>query len=292
MNALLVAPLLLIVVGSLAGWFLPRLAGPATCVRVLAAATVAAAGGVTAALVLVTLAAASEVHSVSDLIGWCQALYPGDHGAAPWAGTVAFFALTHATTVAVRYARRTRRELASFGPVDGVQIVQAAGPVAFAVPGRPGGVIMGDQLLRSLDSNERRVVLAHEQAHLDLKHHRYVHAAEMCAAAFPFLLPIARQVRYNSERWADESAAQIVGSRELVAKVIAKVALLGSAAPSATLAFGCLGTVDRVHAMLNPRSSRIPELAAVASALTILITLAGSSVQVHHLATFVVHACS
>src|SRR5690606_30730833 len=84
-NALLVAPLLLVVAGIAAGWFLPRVASPAASVRVLTAATVVAAAGVAAALVLVTAAGASELHEVSSWLGWCDALYPGDHGAAPWA---------------------------------------------------------------------------------------------------------------------------------------------------------------------------------------------------------------
>ena len=40
-------------------------------------------------------------------------------------------------------------------------------------------------------------------------------------------MPLARQVRFNTERWADESAANEVGSRALVARAIARVALLG-----------------------------------------------------------------
>jgi beta-lactamase regulating signal transducer with metallopeptidase domain len=148
-------------------------------------------------------------------------------------------------------------------------------------------------LLDALDAEERRVVLAHEQAHLDLQHHRYVHAAEACAAAFPFLLPLARQVRFSSERWADEAAADRVGSRSLVGRVIAKVALLGE--PTHTdrgLAFAGSGVTARVEAMLDPDGGSPPRLSMTVSATTVLVTLSGASVQVHHLAEFLVKSCS
>lgn len=76
MNALLVAPLLVVVAGIVVGWFSPRVASPARSVRVLTAATTVAAAGVAAALVLVGAAGASELHEVSSWLGWCDALYP------------------------------------------------------------------------------------------------------------------------------------------------------------------------------------------------------------------------
>lgn len=292
MNALLVAPLLLVVAGIAAGWFLPRVASPATSVRVLSAATIVAATGVAAALVLVTAAGASELHKVSSWLGWCDALYPGDHGAAPWAGGLAAALLVVSTRRAMRYRHRARVELASFAHIDGIEVFAAAGPVAFAVPGSPGGVVLGDELVRTLSRDERRAVIAHEHAHLDHGHHRYVHAAETCAAAFPFLVPLARQVRFNTERWADETAAVEVGSRALVARAIARVALLGAPATTpGVLGFGSLGATTRVDALLHPPAPARLTLPAAASTMTILTTLAGSSVQVHHLASFINHAC-
>ena len=292
MNVLLVAPLLLVVAGIAAGWFLPRVASPVVSVRVLSAATVVAAAGIAAALVLVAAAGASELHEVSSWLGWCDALYPGDHGAAPWAGALAVALLVVATRRALRYIRQARVELASFAHVDGVEVVAAAGPVAFAVPGSPGGVVLGDELVHTLSRDERRAVIAHEHAHLDHGHHRYVHAAETCAAAFPFLVPLAHQVRFNTERWADESAAAEVGSRALVARAIARVALLGAPAMTpGVLGFGSLGATARVEALLHPPAHPRLTLPAAASTITILTTLAGSSVQVHHLASFLNHAC-
>jgi Zn-dependent protease with chaperone function len=293
MNLLLIAPLGLTVVGIAAGWFLPRFASPVLWVRVLTATTVIAAASVSAALLLVAATGASELPAVSDLVGWCEALTPGDHGAAPWIGFVAATAAGLATWRARRHLALRRDDRARFANVDGVHVIAAGGPVAFAVPGSPGGIVLGDQLLASLDATERRVVLAHEQAHLDFGHHRYIHIAEVCAAAFPFLAPLARQVRFGTERWADEAAADRVGSRRDVACAIARVALLGQpdTAPLAGLGFRGSGAGARVDALLRSSRPRLHELPFAAASVTVLPSLAGSAVQVHHLAEFVAHAC-
>lgn len=292
MNVLLVAPLLLMVGGIVAGWFLPRVVSPAIGARVLTAAVVLAAASVASALVLVTMAASSELHTVSDALGWCRALYPGDHGAAPWAGAVSAALLATATVRAVRYRCRVRADHAPFAHIDGIEVVASDDPIAFAVPGRPGGVVIGSALLCQLDPNERAAVLAHENAHLRLHHHRYVHTVEMCAAAFPFLIPLARQVRFATERWADEAAAAEVGSRRTVARAIARVALMHRPAQMApSLAFSGRGTSARVDALLHPDDAQRLEVPVAATAATLLTALAGSSVQVHHLAMFLVHAC-
>lgn len=292
MNLLLVAPLLLTLGGIAAGWFLPRFVSPATCARVLTVAVVLAAASATSALLLVTMAASSELHTVSDALGWCRALYPGDHGAAPWAGAIAATLLGCAGVRALRYRRKVRAEHAPFADIDGLEVIASDEPIAFAVPGRPGGVVIGSALISHLDPDERTAVLAHENAHLRLHHHRYVHTVELCAAAFPFLVPLARQVRFATERWADEAAADVIGSRRTLARAIARVALMprdGHLSPA--LAFSGRGTSARVDALLHPGDPRRFELPAAVMFATVLTTLAGSSAQVHHLAMFLVHAC-
>jgi len=241
---------------------------------------------------LVILAAVSEVHAVSDAVGWCRALYPGEHGAGPWAGLLAGIAAAIAVVRAVRYRHRIRAEHAPFADVDGIEIIPSAEPIAFAVPGRPGGIVVGSNLLFHLEPEERSAMLAHENAHLAHHHHRYVHTAELCAAAFPFLVPLARQVRFATERWADEAAAATVGSRHTVARAIARVALMPQTSPlSPALAFSGRGTSARVDALLHPPEPGGLRLTAAASGATVLTALAGSSAQVHHLARFIAHAC-
>ena len=277
MNAFLVAPLALVALGALAGWFLPKVAGPATCAWVLTLAAVIGATGLTAALLSLSLAAVSETGDLPSALGWCHHFSAGLGRAMSWVGAGAALVLLFATAKTMRFLRHLRRDLSAFAHVDGVEIVTADGPVAFAVPGRPGGVVLGDQLLERLESVERRVVLAHERAHLDLHHHRFVRTAELCAAAFPILRPLARQVRFNCERWADEVAVTSIGS--------------SPGAPAVALPFSGLGAAARVDALLHPGPRRGPAMSMSAASATILLTLTGSSVQLHHLASFAVHLC-
>lgn len=290
MSAVLVAPLVLVAAGLLAAWAISPVSAPATAARMLTAATAVAAAGVAAGLGLVVLAAASEVVVVSDAIGWCRALYPGDHGAAPWAGVVAAAVLAVAGSSAWRHVRRARRDVAAFGAVDGVSVVTTPGVVAHAVPGDRGGIVLGASLVRVLTAEERAVVLAHEHAHLDHGHHRYVLVAETCAAALPVLRPLARRVRFHTERWADEVAADQVGGRLTVAKTIAKVALLQPARASGVPAFGAASTVDRVDALLRPPIA-VPPAASLLAATALATTAMGTTAQLHHLGGFLIHAC-
>jgi Zn-dependent protease with chaperone function len=290
-NPSILAPVSLALLGMAAGWFLPRYLRPKAATQLLTAAVVVTTGAVGAALVQVAVAGASEVPAVADVFGWCRALYHGQHGAAPVVGLVAWIGLAFMATAAWRHLRRIRRERAVFAEVDGIELVDLDGPIAFAVPGRRGGIVLGTGLLEHLDGEQRCAVLAHENAHLDLNHHRYLNAVGLCAAAVPVLRPLASQVRFQTERWADEVAAGTIGSRRLLASTIAQVALMPSPG-AATMPLGFHGdrTIERVDALLNPRSS--PVLVAVGGTCAVLGAVAtGSVIQVHHLAEFVAHIC-
>ncbi len=291
MNLLILAPVSLALLGMAAGWFLPRYLRPKAAAQLLTAAILVTTAAIVAAFVQIAAAGASEVPVVADVFGWCRALYHGQHGAAPTVGVAAAAGLTFMVAAAWRHHRRIRRELAVFAEVDGIELVDLEGPIAFAVPGSRGGIVLGTGLLEHLDGEQRCAVLAHESAHLALNHHRYVNAVELCAAAVPFLRPLASQVRFQTERWADEVAADSIGSRQVLASTIARVALMPSPTPAmSTLGFRGTGTVERVDALLNPRTS--PMLPAVGGAVTVLGAVAvGSVIQLHHLAEFVAHIC-
>ena len=98
-------------------------------------------------------------------------------------------------------------------------------PTAFAVAGAPGHVVVSTAMLNALDADERKVLLAHEAAHLRHHHHLYTQLAQLAAAANPLLRPLARVIAEGTERWADEVAAAEVGSRRLVARGLARAAL-------------------------------------------------------------------
>ena len=291
MNLLILAPVSLALVGMAAGWFLPHYLRPKAATQLLTAAIAVTTVAVISALVQVAAASASETPAMTDLLGWCQALYHGAHGIAPVFGLFAVGGLAFMAVTSWRHLCTIRREIAVFAEVDGIELVDLEGPVAFAVPGHPGGVVLGTGLLAHLDGEQRCAVLAHENAHLSLHHHRYVHAAQLCAAGLPILRPLAAQVRFMTERWADEVAAEVIGSRQVLAATIARVALM----PHGRMDTGMLGfvehrTVDRVDALLHPRRS--PFLVAAGLGLAVVATVAiGSAIQLHHLVAFVTHVC-
>jgi Zn-dependent protease with chaperone function len=132
----------------------------------------------------------------------------------------------------LRNRRATTRELQAVCRACGtgeLAVVSLDAPHAFAVPGRPGRILVTRGMLTALDGDERRVVLAHERAHLDGRHHWLRAVTEVCAAVNPLLIPVREAVAYLVERGADEHAATVTGSRELVARALAKAALASGA---------------------------------------------------------------
>ncbi|MFE0464512.1 M56 family metallopeptidase [Kitasatospora sp. NPDC058965] len=108
---------------------------------------------------------------------------------------------------------------------DQLVVVDAPGAEAYAVPGRPGRIVVSTGMLGALDPAEQQVLLAHERAHLTHRHYLFVACAQLAAAANPLLRPLAATVGYTVERWADERAAAAVGDRARVARTIGKAAL-------------------------------------------------------------------
>lgn len=113
-------------------------------------------------------------------------------------------------------------------------------------------------MLAGLNAGERRALFAHEQAHLAPRHHRFLLAVQLTARANPFLRPLRTAVVCSTERWADEVAAQVVGSRRTVARAVGKSALIsrGSAVPTLAHFADAAGPVPRrVAALLGPAPS-------------------------------------
>lgn len=153
-----------------------------------------------------------------------------------------------------RVRRHAHRALTGL-PGTGVAVLPDALPYAYALPGRRRDrVVVTTGLLDHLEPAERRALFAHERAHLTERHHRFLLAVQLAARANPFLRPLRTAVSYTAERWADEAAAQAVGSRRTVAHAIGKAALMSRGAPVATLAgFAAPGPVPRrVAALLGP----------------------------------------
>jgi len=139
---------------------------------------------------------------------------------------------------------------------------------AYTLPGRPARVVITRGMLDALAGRERDVLLAHERAHARGSHYLFTSAARLAAAANPLLRPVATEVGYAVERWADERAAAETGDRALTARAIARAALATSArppartplAPALGIARGAGPVPRRVAAMLAPPPGRSPLL--------------------------------
>ena len=124
-------------------------------------------------------------------------------------------------------------------------------PRAFALPGRHPRIVVTTGMLRGLTPLERRVLLAHERAHLRHHHHRYQLALNVAAALNPLVGMAGRDLRFALERWADEEAAKAVNDRAATAASVVHAARLSIAVSGseAGFAFAQLGVVDRVTAL-------------------------------------------
>ncbi|WP_214325781.1 M56 family metallopeptidase [Nonomuraea sediminis] len=193
--------------------------------------------------------------------------------------------------LALRAAARTADELPGSGLVSLIEDDETID--AFALPGRPGRIVVSAGMLAVLEQREREALIAHERAHLDCRHHLFRAAVRVASAANPLLWPLRPAVVFASERWADERAASTVGDRHCVAHAIAKAAIAGrfDRAYPAALGFGSWGrkrpgpVPRRVQALLKPPPHRRrPEIAlAVAGLLLTVAAVQEQAADLHEL---------
>jgi Zn-dependent protease with chaperone function len=122
------------------------------------------------------------------------------------------------------------------GPVT--HVLASLRPFAYTVGGRSGGVVVSRALLGLLDDDERDAMLAHELAHLRLRHHRLLGFAQVVTATLGPVAPAVHQAASSLAREleviADQAAAGVVGDRRVVARALAKAALAAAASPAPT----------------------------------------------------------
>ncbi|MFI7545082.1 M48 family metalloprotease [Actinoplanes sp. NPDC049599] len=240
-----------------ARWIAGR-GAPGFAARGLTAVAVVAAASSTWSLVLLALTLLDDLPPLSALDN-----HPGLELPEPVPGPVALVAglalLTGGIRLLIGLRRRvgTHRRLRTAGlPHHGMVVADWSAPLAVAVPGRPGHhghLLVTTGILRVLDADERRVVFAHERAHLVHHHHRLVAAAAAAAVVNPLLIPVREAVTYLVERWADEEAAAAVGDRALTGQAIARAALaMVDSGPAAALGINGGTAVHRVRALAQP----------------------------------------
>jgi Peptidase family M48 len=275
---------LLWVFGARMGRWLP----PATAVWLLSLAALVTALATGFVLSIAGFDVLAQVPGVAALGHWSPQELRMNGTVPVAAGVLAGVTVVVLLTSSLCCAARVARDLATaailckrLGPsASRLVVVDDPRADAFALPGFGGKVVVTRAMLKALSAEERRVMLAHEMAHLRHRHHFYIEVAELAASANPFLRPLARAVRTAAERAADEMAATEVADRRLAARALARAGLARAATrpgsygpiPAAALAAVNASVADRARALLAPPPKRRPGLVVAMAAMMLLTT--------------------
>ncbi|MEP7021812.1 MAG: M56 family metallopeptidase [Pseudonocardiales bacterium] len=193
---------------------------------------------------------------------------------------------------AVRQTRRDRRRrehsrflvrLASPRQSAKTTVVwlDSADPVAFALAGRPGLIVMSTGLRAQLPASAMAATLAHERAHLRGRHHRALAIADVLAAALP-RAPLLRAapacLRTLVELSADAVAVQQCGAPALRRAFLSfdnrhhSIHGLGMAGPTVD------GRLLRLDSPIPVRPAAVRNLASGVVGLAVIILPFASSV--------------
>jgi Zn-dependent protease with chaperone function len=272
------------------GPHLARRLPPATATRLLVATAVAVAASTVIIGGLLAFTWLALLPEVIELGPWSPAALRA-HNPVPAAVAVAA-AVTITAAIGVAVAVLGRRIVSAWQAhqacrglrhADGLIVIDDPRPEAFSIPPPSGRVVVTTGLLRGLDSEERRVLLAHEASHITHGHSWWAVAADLAAAVNPMLIPTARAIHHTLERWADEDAAVDVRDRALAARALARSALLihASRPPAPMLGAATKGVPERVAALLAPAPTRRRLPATLLVALMLVVTATTALVQQH-----------
>jgi len=227
------------------------------------ALTVALCTGI--ALSALAILVVAQFGPISHLGHWsasvvrAQAGFPVGVGVFAFAVVVVLFgAAVLRAAILLRTLIRATRASRGLTPLDGdLVVVDDDVPTAYALGGWRGRIVVSRSMLTALSADERRVVLAHEAAHVRHRHHIYLHLAALAAAANPLLRPTRSAIALGVERWADEDAAADVHDREAAARGLARaaLALAHHRRGLGTLAAADSAVSQRVSALLAPAPS-------------------------------------
>ncbi|MBW8487481.1 M56 family metallopeptidase [Actinomadura parmotrematis] len=232
--SVLVVPVLLVGTAALPA----RRLAPATGAAALAWSAFATALAAVAVLAAFTVAAAAEVPAVAARFGESSRTVADDTAHVPWVTWLSAALLAAGLVAAARVRRRHRRgrsvarRFAGLPADRAIVLVDDEAVDAFAVPGRPGRIVVTTAMRAALDDRQFEALVAHERAHLDAGHPRLILLAELAGALHPALRWVAPRVSYLIERAADEQAARAVGDRRTVAKAIGAAALAAAGRPA------------------------------------------------------------
>ncbi len=263
----------------------PRLAA-----RMAMATLVAITLAAIPSLWLLSLGFLAHVPLVGSRLQWCAMVLGIHHQVPAIAGIPAILVSSVGLARSVRVLRLHRRVVCH--DPGAIEVVDGTDAYAVTIPGRGGRIVISTAMCDLLDDDERRVVLAHEEAHARFRHDRYLLAGRLANALLPGTRRLSDRLHFIIERWADETAAAHRGDRRFVAATLAKVALCVDGQPRAfALGFAGLGVTARVAALLEPRRPRPHRVVIAGLWLSIAATAGLATMQVHHLAALITALC-
>jgi Zn-dependent protease with chaperone function len=234
-----------------------------------------------------------DADPLARVLGW-RAEAIGPHPVPLPVSVVAAAALFGGAVVAHAEWRRSsaaaRRLRALHGHAHAGDLVVLRSPavLALALPATrttPGRILVSDGMLRALDAEERRVLLAHERSHLRHRHDRYRRLARVAARVNPLVRPTLGPVDFLLERWADEDAASTVGSRRVAARALARAAVAEPPGDAALQpGFAMQSVSGRVSALLATAPARGSRLALILPAALGLVAALSAAWAAHDLA--------
>jgi Zn-dependent protease with chaperone function len=283
----------------LAGPHISRYLPPATATIMLVLGCVCVAGATGGVLATMAFTAVAQIPLVAAIGEWSAPILRATDPVPIWVAVSCGLLLVPAGVLGVRALATRIRGLAAWyrmswrvEHVERLIVVDEDRPEAFATPVGRGRIVVSTGMLRALQADERRALLAHEASHMSRGHAWWLMAADLSAAVNPLLAANARAVGHTVERWADEDAARAVGDREVVARSLARAALHAHdmrvrPAPALAAAGGRVG--DRVRALLAepPRFRLLP---AVALLVLVAITVGSAVTVLDHTDAFLDHA--
>ncbi len=246
-----------------------------------------------AVLTAVSILVLASLYSIALLLpeghhGWCSSWLGHNmrrHIAAGVAGIflVGLFVARGVHFLTSQFAQRRR-----IGPCEPIVVIDELRPIALALHGRPGSVVVSTGLLDRLTRQERMAVFAHETAHLELRHHRPRIATAVACRIAPILQPLKWAVEYATERAADEVAARAVGSRKIVANAIVATALGVPTTTDGALGFADAAIARRIRALDEAQTfKRSRFVTSLVTVVSIAVVVVATAVQVHHLAMII-----
>lgn len=259
---------------------------PAAATWVLAVVAVVGGAGTVGALALLTVGGLLRLLTVFDSTSRSAAAgVIASVDSVPWALGLASIAVLGVCGVRVgavmRSERSTRAALRAVVAGHRDELLVLDDITAYAYAAHPDTIVVSTAMLTTLGGAERRAMLAHERAHLTDHHHRFRLITRLARAVNPALATVDREIRFQTERWADERAAAAT-TRTVAAHSLARAALASRGCPPDTaLAYAQHSVTDRVTALsTTPRPDRwlsvMPTVTVAVAALGCLVDATGA----------------